>query len=517
MTRRSVVVGIDKGTSSLKTIAVDLATGALVAERGAKTPCSYPSPGRHEENPEDTWRSVASTIRCVVGDLGPDTVIEGVGVTAHMGGLWTLGGDGRPVGNAICWPDARATGILDEVGDRGELDALFDISGNALIPGTPYPLLAWVKRHEPARYADIAHFFMAKDYINYRLTGIVATEESDLSFAPCDFRGRRKAEAFFTAFGIEEMSARLPDVGVSEALLGTVTDVAAAETGLPVGTPVCAGTGDATANMIGIGAAHDGQAVTTIGTSLMNGTSTDHPLLEPRGVGFAFLMPENRWQRQITNSGGGTMCLDWVINTFCPVEVERIAAGETTLGHVVREFAQDTEPGARGLVFHPYLNTAGATAPFLDVNARGSFVGLRRDTTPAEMVRAVMEGTALSVRDCYAAMPVRIDEIRLTGGGARSVEWSQIIADVLQKTIVAPDVPESGALGAAMLAAIATGQYTDLDAAAAQMVREGRVHEPDTTTAEVYDAAFSTYRAVLTPLRDVWAAVADGTDHRTPA
>ncbi|NED61442.1 carbohydrate kinase, partial [Streptomyces sp. SID10244] len=76
----------------------------------------------------------------------------------------------------------------------------------------------------------------------------------------------------------------------------------------------------------------------------------------------------------------------------------------TTLGHVVREFAQDTEPGARGLVFHPYLNTAGATAPFLDVNARGSFVGLRRDTTPAEMVRAVMEGTALSVRDCYAAM-----------------------------------------------------------------------------------------------------------------
>ncbi|NED60233.1 carbohydrate kinase, partial [Streptomyces sp. SID10244] len=113
-----------------------------------------------------------------------------------------------------------------------------------------------------------------------------------------------------------------------------------------------------------------------------------------------------------------------------------------------------------------------------------------------------------SVRDCYAAMPVRIDEIRLTGGGARSVEWSQIIADVLQKTIVAPDVPESGALGAAMLAAIATGQYTDLDAAAAQMVREGLVHEPDTTTAEVYDAAFSTYRAVLTPLRDVWAAVA---------
>ncbi|MFE0750897.1 FGGY-family carbohydrate kinase [Gordonia sp. NPDC058843] len=513
---RSVVIGVDKGTSSLKTIAVDLATGELVAECGARTPSFYPTAGRHEEDPETTWATVASTIKAVVGALDPRTSIAAIGVTGHMGGLWALGADGEPVGRAICWPDARATAVLDEVGDRGLLDALFDISGNALIPGTPYPLLAWLKRAEPERYHGIRHFFMAKDYVNYRLTGVVATEESDLSFAPCDFRGRRKSEEFFAAFGIEEMSARLPEVGVSDGLLGTVTAEAAAETGLPVGTPVCAGTGDATANMIGIGAAHDGQAVTTIGTSLMNGTSTDHPLLEPAGVGFGFLMPENRWQRQITNSGGGTLCLDWVINTFCPAEVDRIARGATTLGEVVRGFAAAAEPGCRGLVFHPYLNTAGATAPFLDVNARGSFVDLRGDTTPAELVRAVMEGTALSVRDCYAAMPVQIDEIRLTGGGARSVEWSQIIADVLQKTIVAPDVPESGALGAAMLAAVATGQYTDLDTVTARLVRPGRVHEPDPATGALYDDAFAVYRAVLEPLREVWAATAD-TDHLSPA
>ncbi|MGW9264712.1 FGGY-family carbohydrate kinase [Gordonia terrae] len=506
---RSVVIGIDKGTSSLKTIAVDLATGELVAECGARTPSVYPTAGRHEEDPEQTWATVAGTIRAVVDALGVGTSIAGVGVTGHMGGLWTVGHDGAPVGHAICWPDARATGVLDAVHDRGHLDALFEISGNALIPGTPYPLLAWMKRAEPERYARIRHFFMAKDYVNYRLTGVVATEESDLSFAPCDFRNRRKAEEFFTAFGIEEMSPRLPEVGVSTDLLGTVTAAASAETGLPVGTPVSAGTGDATANMIGIGAAHDGQAVTTIGTSLMNGTSTDHPLLEPAGVGFGFLMPENRWQRQITNSGGGTLCLDWAINTFCPAEVERMARGATTLGDVVRGFARQAEPGSGGLVFHPYLNTAGATAPFLDVNARGSFVDFRPDTSSAELVRAVMEGTALSVRDCYDAMPVRIDEIRLTGGGARSVEWSQIIADVLQKTIVAPDVPESGALGAAMLAAVATGQYADLDAATAQLVRPGRIHEPDPETASTYDEAFAIYRAVLEPLRDVWAATAE--------
>ncbi len=505
---RSVVIGIDKGTSSLKSIAVDLVTGEVVAEQGARTPSSQPHAGWHEEDPETTWRAVASTTGSVVATLAPGTVIAAVGVTGHMGGLWALDADGAPVGPAICWPDARATGILDAVDRAGQLQALFDIGGNALIPGTPYPLLAWVKQNQPQTYARIRHFFMAKDYINFRLTGVIATEESDLSFAPCDYRGRCPSDAFFTAFGIEEMAARLPAVGVSDGLLGTVTEAAAAVTGIPVGTPVCAGAGDAVANMIGIGATHDGQAVTTIGTSLMNGTSTDFPLLEPAGIGFGFLMPGHRWQRQITNSGGGTLCLDWVIATFCPAEYAQITSGATTLGSVVRRFVADSVPGCRGLLFHPYLNTAGATAPFVDVNARGSFVNLRGDTSRGELVRAVLEGTALSVRDCYAAMPVRVDETRLTGGGARSAEWSQIVADVLQKPILAPDVPESGALGAAMLAAVAIGHYADFDTATAHLVQLGRIYEPDPAAAAGYDDAYATYRAVLRPLGEVWATAA---------
>jgi xylulokinase len=148
---------------------------------------------------------------------------------------------------------------------------------------------------------------------------------------------------------------------------------------------------------------------------------------------------------------------------------------------------------------------AGATAPFVDVDARGSLVHLDPDTTQAHLVRAVLEGTSLAIRDCYQAMPVPVLEIRLTGGGARSASWSQIIADTLQKDIVVPDVPESGALGAAMLAGVAVARFGDLGEAAHSLVKEGRTHVPDPSLAPVYDAAFIEYRRLLEPLREIWA------------
>ncbi|MFC3242615.1 FGGY family carbohydrate kinase [Gordonia humi] len=178
-----VVIGIDKGTSTLKTAAIDVASGRFVAEAGARTPSSFPHPGFHEEDADGTWSAVASTIRTVVGALPEEAAIVAVGVTGHMGGVWAIDENGEPVRPAICWPDSRAVSILDRVVEADD-GRMFAIGGNAIVPGTPYPLLAWIKEHEPENYRRISTFFMAKDYVNYRLTGVIATEESDLSFAP---------------------------------------------------------------------------------------------------------------------------------------------------------------------------------------------------------------------------------------------------------------------------------------------------------------------------------------------
>ncbi|MBM9466556.1 FGGY-family carbohydrate kinase [Nakamurella leprariae] len=511
MTALDVLIGVDKGTSSIKTIAVDAATGRTVAQAGCVTPSSRPAADRHEEDCEATWLATAGTIARVTAALPAGTTVLSVGVTGHMGGVWALDDRAQPVGPAICWPDARAAGILERVRaqDGDHARSLYDIGGNAMISGMPYPLLAWLKEHDPARYARIRHVVMAKDFINLRLTGVLATDESDLSFWPCDLRNRTVSPELFARFGIPEAQAFVPPVRDGRTRLGGVTAAAAALTGLPVGTPVAGGCGDAAANMLGVGALGDGQATTTLGTSLMNGTSSATAVLDPADVGFSFLMPEGRWQRQITNSGGGTLCLDWVMSTFCAATGDQIARGGTTLGAVVDAAMDATVPGNDGLLFHPYLNTAGATAPFVDGNARGSFVGFGPDTTADQLIRAVLEGTALAVRDCYEAMPVAIDEIRLTGGGARSAPWCQTIADVLQKPMTVPDVEESGALGAAMLGGLAVGAFHDLDHAGKALVRPGSVFHPRPEHAAVHDHAFATYRALLGPLAAVWAASAD--------
>ncbi|RRQ27349.1 carbohydrate kinase [Rhodococcus sp. Eu-32] len=501
----TVLIGVDKGTSSIKTIAVDAFSGELLAESGCPTPSVRAGSDRHEEDCEKTWQTTAATIADVVGRLPRDTQYLGVGVTGHMGGLWALDDEGTAVGNAICWPDARATDVLDDVIGRDAEGVLYALGGNAMIPGMPYPLLAWLKEHDPERYARISTVFMAKDYINYRLTGVISTEESDLSFWPCDLAGRTTSDIIFDAFGIPEAVRFVAPVRPSAAVLGRVTAEAAALTGLPVGTAVAAGCGDATANMIGIGAQGDGQATTTLGTSLMNGTSSAEPLFDPPGIGFSFLMPDGRWQRQITNSGGGTLCLDWVVQTFCGDLFSDIRNGTTTFGSVVEQAAVATHPGNGGVIFHPYLNTAGATAPFVNVQARGSFVGFGPETSSDQLIRAVLEGTALAIRDCYEAMPTDITEIRLTGGGARSAAWCQVIADVMQKQMVVPDVAESGALGAAMLAGVAVDHYRDLTHATTTLVRDGAVYDPDPTTASTYDDMFATYRALLQPLAPAWA------------
>jgi len=504
VTTRDVLVGIDKGTSSIKAVAVDAVTGELVAQSGSRTPSNHPRHGWHEEDMEGTWQACASAIRQVVGGLDAGTTVLGVGVTGHMGGLWPLDAAGLPIGPAICWPDARAVTELRRVNESAR-DRLFDIGGNAIIPGQPYPLLAWLKANDPATYERVATVLIAKDWINYRLTGLLGTEESDLSFWPADIRARTVSSEMFELFNIPEAQSFVPDVRRSDALLGKVTAEAARTTGLPAGTPVVAGCGDATANMLGVGAQQDGDATTTIGTSLMNGVLTSTPVLDPPGVGFSFLQPEDKWQRQITNSGGGTMCLDWVVERFFSREAQRIERGEIGLGALVGAAVAATPAGNDGLVFHPYLNTAGATAPFVDVNARGSLVHFNPGTTPAHLVRAVLEGTALAIRDCYEAMPVPVREIRLTGGGARSAAWSQIIADTLQKEILVPDVPESGALGVAMLAGVAVKRYASLGEAARVLVADGRTHQPDARAAPVYDAAFAEYRRLLKPLRQVWS------------
>lgn len=501
----SCVVGIDKGTTATKAVVFDAVNGAVLGSAHRPTKALHPEPGWHEEDMEVTFERVAACIGAAIADAGVhENDVTGVGVSGHMGGLWSLDGHGQPLGNAIAWPDSRAADLLERWTRSGLVDRIFEVSGNVPIPGVPLVLLAWLKQHDPQRYAGIKTLFFAKDYINYRLTGRIATDESDLSFFPCDIRARGFSSALFEMAGIADVIHALPEVLPTGAEVGTITPEAANMTGLRPGTPVVTGAGDAVAAALGAGAVSPGQAVTVIGTSFMNNLTADRPLMEPHGVGFSFLMPDGNWQRLMANTGGGALCLDWALRAFCQDRLEASGDDKTALFDEIDAAAASVAPLSNGVFTHPYFNTSGMSAPRFVPNARASIFGMDTATSPERLVRSVMEGVAFSMVECYGALDARVDEIRLTGGGARSPLWRSICAAAVNKPLHLLEAEETGALGVAVLASIASRAHADIRTATANMVRVAGTETPDAALSDVYRAAYPLFRDLGQALSPLW-------------
>lgn len=301
--------------------------------------------------------------------------------------------------------------------------------------------------------------------------------------------------------GIPEMAARIAPLRRIGETVGHVSPAAAALTGLAPGIPVATGTGDAVAAAIGVGALEPGEAVTVIGTSFMNNLMMDAPQLEPANVGFLFLMPQGRWQRLMANTGGGSLCLDWALRAFGQAQYGR---PDAAVWERIEQDVRAMEPLAGGLMVLPYLGTSGMSAPRHEPAARASVFGLGLDTAPAALLRAVMEGVALSMVDCYGALGAEVTAIRLTGGGARNRIWREICAAAINRPLSLPEADETGALGVAILAAVAAGLHPDLANAADRMARTAATVFPDPALAACYRAAYPLFLDLGADLGPLW-------------
>jgi sugar (pentulose or hexulose) kinase len=490
----TLVLGIDKGTSVIKAVAFD-ATGAERACGKRRVPSLHLHPGWHEEDPDTTWRLTAEAIADALAALPAGSRVAAVGVTGHMGGAWLIDEHGAPVRNAICWPDGRAHAEQGAMERDGRLEELFAISGNASMPGMTLMALRWLERNEPESLERARTLLIAKDFIRHRLTGEAATEPSDVSWMPGDAETRGYSERLLEISELQRWRALLPEIVPSHEIAGRVTAQAAAQTGLPEGTPVVAGLGDGVANAVGTGVLHPGEAVTVMGTSCLNQLVVDGVEREPFGLGFLWTMPNGTRLRVLPNTAG-TMSIDWMAQTTCPGleirEVEALAAAQP--------------PGAGGVIFLPYLNSGGVLAPFFDPLARGCLLGLTAQTSQGQLARATFEGLAFATGDCYGAMPRQVDRVRLTGGGANSGLLGQLVADVLGRPVERLTCEESGAAGVGMLAAVAAGLADDLDDAAARWCRVARTFEPVAASRERLTEAFALYRALRDAVRPLSAA-----------
>jgi xylulokinase len=491
----AVLVGLDVGTSGTRALAVN-PEGAVVGEATSRYEPDSPRPGWSEQRPEDWWRAAREVLAAVAAGAGDEIV--GLGLAGQMHGSVFLDSAGEIIRPALLWNDQRTERDCAAITERVGAERLLEIAGNPALTGFQAPKILWLRREEPDAHARVASVLLPKDYVRLKLSGERATDASDASGTLLlDVRARSWSDEILDALEIPR--EWLPDVYEGPEVTAVVSDAVADDLGLPRGLPVAAGGGDNAAAAVGVGVVRERLISSSIGTSGVLFAHRDSFTPDPSGRVHAFChaVPGAYHLMAVTLSAGGS--LNWWRERF---------AGRADFEPLVAE-AADVEPGAEGLLFLPYLT--GERSPHLDPRASGAFVGLTARHGRPQLTRAIMEGVVLSMRDgleVMRALGTAVDEVRATGGGARSPLWLQLQADVYGSPIRRTGVDEGPAYGAALLAGVASGVFTDIEAATSSVRVRESITEPDPKRARRYDELYATFTSLYPALRDAMHALA---------
>ena len=502
------LLGIDLGTSGTKTVLFDQ-TGAAVASATVEYPLLQPKNGWAEQRPEDWWNAAVSTIRTVLDKSGVNRAdVKSLGISGQMHGLVLLDEEGKVLRPAILLCDGRTQAECDEITETIGRERLIQISANPALTGFTGGKILWVRRHEPEIWARVRHILLPKDYVRYMLTGELYAEMSDASGTNLlDVPNRCWSAEILDKLRIDP--ALLPPLLESCDKAGEVTAEAAALTGLEPGTCVAAGAGDNMAAAVGTGVATAGRAFTTIGTSGVVFAHSDSVQIDPQGRvhSFCAAVPGAYTVMSCTLAAG--LSLKWFRDTFCAAEIEAAKEMGVDPYNLMNPEAAQSPIGANRLIYLPYL--MGERSPVLDSNARGAFIGLSAMHTRRDLIRAVMEGVIYSQRqnlDILRGMHVVPETMLACGGGAKSPFWRQMMADVFGMPVQTLENSEGPALGAAILAGVAAGVYTDVPSACEQVVRRNEPQLPDSEASAAYEPFYQLYRGLYPALKESYAALA---------
>ena len=487
------LLGIDASTTATKALLID-AQGDVVAVAATEYPFETPHPLWSEQDPALWWHAAVQSIRRLLSESGVAAAdIAAVGLTGQMHGLVLLDENGTVLRPAILWNDQRTGEQCDEIRTILGKDRLVQLTGNDALTGFTAPKILWVREHEPEIFARAKCFLLPKDYLRYRLTGDIATDRAGAAGTLLlDLASRDWSKAMLDGLGLPADFVAPTHEGPQTT--GHISAAAAEATGLRIGTPVVAGGCDKAAGAVGVGAVREGIVSLALGTSGVVFATTNAPYFEPQGRLHAFCHAvPNRWHLMgVMLSAAGS--LRWYRDTLAPgMGYDELLAP-----------AAEIMPGSEGLLFLPYLT--GERTPHPDPLARGGFVGLTVRHTKAHLTRAVLEGVAFGLRDSFELMKgiglSAIDQVRVSGGGARSALWRQILADVLDTELVTVNTSEGAAYGAALLAGVGAGIWPDVDAACDASIRVTGSTSPKTAAVDRYEAAYIAYRDLYPALKD---------------
>jgi xylulokinase len=452
--------GLDVGTSSLKGLAVG-EDGTVLASATEEYAFATPRPGWSEQDPELWWTAAQRVLERLRREAGEPVDI---GLSGQMHGLVALDAADRVLRPAILWNDQRTTAECDEIEARlGDAVAL---TGNRVMTGFTAPKLLWMARHEPELHARIAHVLLPKDYVRLHLSGERVTDVTDAS-GTLWFDVRERAWSAPVLDALEVDPAWLPEVRES---------------------PEAAGAGDQGAGAVGVGAVRSAVRSVVLGTSGVVLATHDDVVVDGRVQASAHAVPGRWFAMGVILSAAGSV--RWLRDALRAPYDELLAEAETW------------PPGTEGLTFLPYLT--GERTPHFDPGARGAFAGLEIRHDRGALVRAVLEGVAYALRDAADLVGGGTATVRVSGGGARSRLWLEVVAAVLGAPLERVAVDEGAAYGAALLGGVRGGMWADVDEAITACIRGRETIEPDTVWQETYAATRARYQAMYPATRQLF-------------
>jgi xylulokinase len=494
-------LGIDIGTGGSRALLVDENGHVAHAFTAAHEEMRMERPMWAEQRPENWWDAAQQAIRGVLAGAGATGAdVRGIGLSGQMHGLTLLDEDNQVIRPALIWCDQRSQPQVDAINARVGREQVIAAIANPVLTGFTLPKLLWVRDNEPRNYERIRRLLLPKDYVRFRLTGEAASDVSDASgTALFDVVHRRWSNDLVSNLDIDR--SILPYVFESPDISGRVSAIAAAATGLAAGTPVVGGAGDQAAGAVGNGIVEPGIVSCTIGTSGVVFAHTTQPAYDPDGRvhTFCHAVPGAWHVMGVTQAAG--LSLQWYRNQFAPgASYDQLTAEAATAAEC-----------SQGLLWLPYL--MGERTPHLDASARGGWVGLTAKHTRAEMIRSILEGVSFSQKDCLdiiEEMGVPVNSVRLSGGGARSLFWRQMLADVFRKPAVTLETQEGSAYGAALLAMAGTGAHATVVEACRATIRETERIESRSYEAQLYARAHQVYKALYPTLKPIFRLIQNG-------
>jgi len=502
------VMGIDVGTSAVKVILVS-EKGEMVSAADAEYPLLTPRPGWAEQEPEDWWQGTVAAARSCLEKAevvtGGEVKVAAVGLSGQMHGSVFLNGEGRVLRPALLWCDQRTEAQCNYITRTVGQNKLVELTCNKALTGFTAPKLLWLKQEEPELYSQVSKVLLPKDYIRYRMTGEFATEVSDASGTLLfNVAGRDWSEDMLQALGIPRHW--LPECFESLEVSGHVNKEAARALGLQEGTPVVGGGGDQAAGAVGNGIVREGTSSCVLGTSGVVFWHAEAPVFDQQGRlhCFCHAVPQKWHLMGVTLSAGGA--LQWFRDSLCIEEKKEAWEQGISPYRIIDRQADEVPAGSEGLIFLPYL--AGERTPHADAAARGAFIGLSLRHGKPHLARALMEGVSMSLRDCLELgreLGLKTSRVCLSGGGARSLVWRQITADIFNVEVFRAVVDEGPAYGAAVLAAVGAGMVDTVEDACQKFIRVADTTGPDPSRNELYEHLYALYRSLYPSLRSFYS------------